>query len=64
MQGRRVGVGVVTGARALLLVLVLVLVLMLMLVLVLLLGHSGGVKVGQGRQSGKQPPYHMPHSLM
>ena len=60
MQGRRVGVGVTTGGRALLLVLVRVLAL----VLPLLLGHSGGVKVGQGRQSGKQPPYHMPHSLM
>ena len=29
----------------------------------LLLGHGGGVKVGQGVQSAKQPPYHMPQSL-
>jgi len=30
----------------------------------LVVGQGGGVKVGHGLQSGKHPPYIMPHSLM
>lgn len=37
---------------------------LLVVVVEVVLVQGGGEKVGQGLQSGKQPPYHWPHSLM